>query len=232
MNYQVVRLIQSSVKKYPALLPLLSSRARYIASAQDGERKTYDYFLQVLERLLRSVYAGLLGGEFIDIMANLIQGQIYQAYEQAWLDDGNLLPMPAYLEEAAQQAVISQFPFVDQLYRDAVDAKIDGTDIQLLLNRAPLWANRFSEAYNNANALIVLQTGGKLKWTLGATEEHCSTCSQLDGIVDYAIEWTSRGIHPQGAPNSVLECGGWKCDCSLLPTTERRTRSGLAGKGF
>jgi len=227
----LVQLIKAS-KLVPAVRPLLSNKARYYTVEWDRERKTYDYFLSTLERLIRSVYSGLLGGEFIDITANLIQGQIFQAYEQAWLDDGNLLPMPSFLEQAATQAVLNQFSFVDQLYRDIVDARVDNTPLEPLIGRAPLWANRFTEAQSNANALIALEMGGKLVWRLGATEEHCGTCAALDGIVDYAVEWTGRNLHPQGAPNASLECGGWRCDCQLLPTTERRTRGGLAGRGF
>jgi hypothetical protein len=34
---------------------------------------------------------------------------------------------------------------------------------------------------------------------------------------------------PQNAPNDSLECGGWKCDCSLTPTDARRT-PGAYGK--
>jgi hypothetical protein len=30
-------------------------------------------------------------------------------------------------------------------------------------------------------------------------------------------------FHPQGAPNDALECGGWRCDCSLEVTKEKPT---------
>jgi hypothetical protein len=204
--------------------PLLSNKARFYTAEWDGERKTYDYFLSTLERLIRSVYSGLLGGEFIDITANLIQGQIFQAYEQAWLDDGNLLPLPSFLQSAAEQAVLKQFDYVDQLYRDIVDARVDNTPIDPLIARAPLWANRFSEAQSNANALIALEMGGKLVWVEGDTKDKCKTCVALDGIVAYASIWTRLNVHPQGAPNPYIKCEGWNCSCQLLPTTERQTR--------
>ena len=236
METDVIKVV---VNRVPSVVKLLRGRARWMAYSVCGFKvdrnytaKTYDYFLTTLERLIRSVYSGLLGGEFIDIMANLVQGQLMQAYEQAWLDDGNLLPIPSYLQQTAEAKILAQFDFVDQFYRDIVDAKIDGTPIEPLLARAKLWTNRFNEAYNDANAKITLEMGGKLVWKLGKTEQHCSTCSSLDGVVDYAVEWESRGLHPQGAPNSNLECGGWKCDCSLEPTTARRSRGGLEGRGY
>lgn len=234
-----IDVIKSTVRFYPEIVPHLLGRARWIAYSVGGHKvegdypiKTYDYFLTVLERLVRSVYSGLLGGEFIDIMANLIQGQIMQAYEQAWLDEGNLLPLPDFLQKAAESKILGQFDYVDQFFRDIVDAKIDGTSIEPLIARARLWANRFNEAYSDAMAKIVLELGGKLVWKLGQTEEHCETCAALDGVVDYAVEWESRGLHPQNAPNPHLDCGGWRCDCSLLPTDSRRSRGGLQGKGF
>ena len=83
-----IRTIRSAIKAYPIVIPHLTGRARWVAFAAGGEYKTYDYYLQQLTRLITSVYNGNLGGEFIDIMANLIQGQIYQAVNQAWLDSG------------------------------------------------------------------------------------------------------------------------------------------------
>jgi hypothetical protein len=232
MNKQLISTLQKTVKAHPEVLPFLSNKARYVLHARDGEYKTYDFFLSSLQRLIRSVYVGLVGGEFIDIFASLIQGQITQAYEQAWIDDGNSLPAPQGLMDAAQAKILAQFDHVDQFFRDIIDARVDNTPIEPLLARAQLWANRYNEGYNDAQAKIALLMGGKLVWRLGATEEHCDTCSKLDGIVDYAVEWERSGLRPQNAPNNALTCGGWRCDCSLLPTDARRSYGGLAKIGY
>lgn len=217
-----------AVEKYPAVIPHLSPQAREYLFGW----KSYDFFLTTLGRMVTNVYMGNLGGEFIDIMANLVQGQISRAYLQAWTDEGFDPPMPAYLETAANSAIVSQYAYVDQYYRDIVDARIDKTPLEPLLKRAELWANRYNEAYNNAIALITKQNGGKLKWQLGATEQHCDTCSKLNNVVDYASEWERAGLRPQSAPNNLLTCQGWNCDCSLTSTTERRTRGGLSRLGY
>ena len=60
---------------------------------------------------------------------------------------------------------------------------------------------------------------------MGATEEHCATCAALDGLVAYAVDWERSGVKPQNPPNGALECGGWRCDCSLVPTKERATNN-------
>ena len=171
-------------------------------------------------------------GSFIDSMAALISRQITLAYNAAWVDDGNELPIPAYLVSGRDNMILSQFMFVDGYMQDIINARLLGNSVNPLLSRAALWANRYNEAYNNALAAIALQMGGKLKWVLGATEQHCTTCAALDGIVDYATEWQIRNLKPQAAPNGALQCGGWLCDCMLQPTTERRTRGGLFGRGF
>lgn len=193
--------------------------------------KTYDFFYETLENLVKSVYNGYLGGEFQDILQNLILGQISQAYEAAWVDDGNDLPPPEYIREASQAAVLNQYDFIAGYYQDIVDARVDGTPIQPLLNRVGLWANRYTEAYNDAVSLILSETGGKQIWRLGVTEQHCPFCKAFNGLVAYASEWRQLGIAPQNAPNPVLTgerdgekgCEGWHCDCTLAPTDRRRS---------
>lgn len=91
--------------------------------------------------------------------------------------------------------------------------------------RIDMWSNRYNDVKNEAK----LYFGGKtrLEWTLGATEEHCSTCARLNGIVAYAEEWAESGFQPQKPPNDMLECGGWRCDCSLDTTDRRRSPNAL-----
>lgn len=222
-------LVKTIIKRFPAVIPHLKGKARWIAFVDNpDEYKTVAFFQQTMTRLITSVYNNDLGGEFIDIMANLISGQLRQAYEQAWTAAGLPGAFPSYLNEDLMGFVIQQFVYVDQLYRDIVDARIDKLPITPLLARVPLWANRWNEAYDRAQHLISVYNGGKEKWVLGATEKHCTTCAALNGIVAYAQEWEMLGVHPQGAPNARLECGGWRCDCRREPTEERRTEGAFS----
>ena len=54
-------------------------------------------------------------------------------------------------------------------------------------------------------------------WQLGNTVQHCTDCASLDGQIHTAEEWRRAGIMPQ-SPD--LECGGWNCDCRLVPVDE------------
>lgn len=221
------QIIVDVVKAAPYVRPHLSSRARWMLY-EPVEYKTAEYMLRVITGLVEGVYGGYIGGQFIDTMANVISGQLLDAYSRAWLDEGFTGDIPDYLDAAYQDDVLRHYDFVDQYYRDIVDARIDGTPIGGLLARAQLWAQRWTEAYNNAVRLIATANGEKLMWQLGATEEHCVFCSQYNGIVAFASEWNTLDIKPQNAPNPALTggsdgCGGWRCDCSLETTDKRRS---------
>ena len=217
-----IQTIRTLIEHYPEALPHLKGRARWIALTHSGDYKTYDYYLSTLERLVRSVYRGDIAGDFIDIMANLISGQLTQAFTQAWNDEGTDGDMPPYLSAALEDMILGEYEHVDGFYRDIIDAVVDGTEIDPLITRCAIWANRWNEAYNNAVALIVKEMGGNLEWEYGDTE-HCETCNSLNGIVARASEWEELGVKPQSPPNDALDCGGWHCGCGLSPTTKRRS---------
>jgi hypothetical protein len=90
------------------------------------------------------------------------------------------------------------------------------------ISRLELWGARFDDV--RGRAVVLLGQDAKLEWHLGETEQHCRTCSRLDGVVKRASFWQTHGILPKAPPNDMLECGGWKCDCTLEPTDKPVTR--------
>jgi hypothetical protein len=188
-----------------------------------GALKTYDYYLGKLQSLVKTLYSGAIGGEFVPIMDNLVKGQIANAYESAWVDSGFELPPQDYIKSAFEAMYQDQRSYIDAFYKDIVDAKIDQTPIEPLLSRAELWANQWNTAYNDGLRLVSVEMGGKLMWHEGDTVDKCNTCVRLDGIVMFAREWEELGVHPQGGPNPLLECQGFRCGCSLEPTDRRRS---------
>jgi len=220
MNNEMLRRV---IKIFPAVYPYLKGRARWLAYTAEAY-KSYDYYLANIQGLVNGVYSNYIGGEFIDSMANLISGQLLDAYQQAIADQGFTdFFLPDYLQESLDALILSQYNYVDQFFRDIVDARIDGTPVAPLLARAELWAQRWKEAYNEATRLMTIKNGGNLEWQEGDTEDKCSTCLALDGIVAWASEWSALNVKPQNAPNNKIECGGWKCGCSLTPTDKRRS---------
>jgi len=209
----LLRVAREAVRTVPEVVQYLSAETK-------DALKSYDYFLSNIEGLVRGLYSGNVGGEFIDTFANLISGQLLDAYEKAWFDEGFTEALPDYLQESYQAAVSNQYGFVDQFYRDIVDAQIDKTSIEPLMVRAQLWANQWKASYNEAVRLIALENGARLRWNLGEAE-HCNTCLALDGIVAFAKEWDAIGIKPQ---SDRLECHGFNCKCSFVQTDKRRSR--------
>lgn len=214
-------LIITVTKRLPAVVPHLRGRALWIALGLEVPAvKTVEYMLRQIQGLVRAVYNNILGGEFIDIMADLISGQLTQAANQALQEAG--VQMTDAIRTAVESAILSEYSHVDQYYRDIVDAKVDGTPIDPLLARAQMWANRWNDVYNMVKTMIAAEFGHKMEWVYGDAE-HCTTCQGLNGIVAYAAEWDMLNIHPQGAPNGALECGGWRCRCNLVVTEKRKT---------
>lgn len=229
-------IVRGIAKRIPAIVPLLKGTARWIVFAFADpmqfflrhkvityhiEGKTFDFYLRTLQGLIRSVYNGDLGGEFIDIMANLIQGQLTQAFQQAIDESG--MDWTTELRQALEQMILSEYGSVDDLYRDIIDARWGGSPLAPLLARARLWANRWLDAYNYAKMLITSIFGERMMWVLGKTEQHCESCAALNGIVAFASVWEQLNVRPQNPPNGALVCEGWNCDCKLQVTTQRQS---------
>lgn len=225
---KITSIIRQAVDLVPDVKPLLSDKARF--HLYQPAYKTYDYMLRQIEGLVNGVYNGNIGGQFIDSMANLISGQLTQAYNQAWKDEGEAGELPTYLTDSLEVMILNQYDFVDAYYRAIVDARVDRTPVAPLLARAGMWAEQWNTAYKEALQLIRLNGGGNFEWVKGATEKGCRTCAALNGIVMSAKEWQALDLHPRGYPNSKLECEGGgpvnNCDCELSPTDKRRTPGG------
>jgi hypothetical protein len=225
MKKNLLEIARRAADELPGVKAYLSPAARY-ALHTPAAYKSQEYMLDQIEGLVTSLYNNQIGGEFIDVMANVISGQLFDAYSKAWFDYGETGALPEYLNDAYQASVLNQYSFVDQYFRDIIDARIDGTPLSPLLSRAGMWANRWNESYNDAAALITAENGGNMVWEYGEAE-HCETCRALNGIVASANEWGIAGVKPQNAPNPLIDCGGWQCKCSLTPTDKRRSPKAL-----
>ncbi len=231
MTYDISAVIRLTVQAIPDVRPLLKGRTLGFIFDVDTAYKTQAYFQGTVEHLVKQVYNGHMQSEFIDILSNVIRGQLTDAYNQAWEDDNNTLPLPEYLASSLNYDILHQYDFVDGFYKDVVNARELKKPIDPLLNRAALWANRWKESYNRAVSIIAENEGAKEMWVLGETESHCPFCRALNGIVAYASEWSRLNVYPQKAPNPALTgeidgekgCEGWLCDCKLVKVDKRRS---------
>ena len=95
------------------------------------------------------------------------------------------------------------------------NSKAAGGKLTMILGRARLWAVRYLDIVNLGKATAA--TNPKLKWRMGPTKEHCKDCANYDGRVYRAATWQKWGAMPQ---SHDLECGGWRCACTLEPTDD------------
>lgn len=199
-------------------------------ASQVDALKTVDYYQRALSRDVLDFYrADMEAGEFIEDMIRLIEGQFERAWNEGMRNVG-LDPAkdqkPEW-DEVLQGEISAELDHVLDFAQAIEDARMTGQSVAPLQARVDLWVNRYNEIVNLAMRTCEPQMN--FVWRLGATEEHCSTCAALDGVIASGEDWDKSGFHPQGAPNEKLECGGWRCDCSLEPTDEKATEGGIPG---
>jgi hypothetical protein len=198
-----------------------------LSSYIDG-LKTVDAYERSLKAAVREFYRGDTdAGEFIDEMIRLIDGQLTRAWNEG-MRENKLDPkedMTPEWEAVLQESINSEYDHVLD-FADAIEKGRNPKDpqgFQAFYPRAELWVERYNDVVN----LSILTTAqNNLRWEFGDTQ-HCVTCEALNGIVASAADWEASGYRPQNPPNDALECGGWRCQCSFVPTDEKATEGGI-----
>ena len=187
------------------------------------QTKTVDYMRRTLWRAVRELHAGEIDEfEMIDIMTSVITEQ----YNRAWREGArsvNVDPRDFEQEDfdEIERLIDAEFEFIPDFVQDIVDARDDQKPVDPFRTRVSMWANRYNQIVDAAR--IWFGNREKLEWIYGDTD-HCRNCLALNGIVAWAWEWEESGVAPQ---SSELECGGYHCQCRLVPTTRRRTGNAL-----
>lgn len=183
---------------------------------------TYRAGLRSIARGLRS--GAIDGTQFNSEMRNIINRRLTQAFEQG-AAECDIKPDEFTQAEflAIGQAIQEELTHVSD-FGAAIRAGRD-EPIASLFNRIDSWANRFDDIKNLGKVMACKDK--KLMWKLGATEKHCSTCPRLDGKVKRASQWKASGVRPQNPPNPNLQCGGWRCQCTLITTNKAVSRGPL-----
>jgi hypothetical protein len=188
-----------------------------------GEFKTPDTYTRQMRRSVSALFGGSIDEfQFIDEMMAMINNQLNMAWKVGAYDVGVMETDFVFEDFQHLDSIINnEYQFILRFAQDIVDTRLAGGKIDALLARVDLWANRYNEVVAEAHVWFGKKT--RLQWRKGNTEKHCATCLALDGIIAFAEEWNASGVRPQAPPNPHLECEGWKCDCYLNPTDQRRT---------
>lgn len=176
---------------------------------------------------LRAAVRGLWSGQIdFDAAFGMLLQAIDRGFTQAWTEGAKecgIEPGEWTAEERTALAVrIGEEKTYIYTLLEAVEAGRKGVGkLAPLYTRLQMWVNRYQDVKNQAKTMACADQ--KLKWVLGPTE-HCETCMKAAGKVKRASQWAKTDLRPQ-AP--CLQCGGYRCQCSLVLTDEPLSRGRL-----
>lgn len=140
------------------------------------------------------------------------------AFVAGWADAGASGPITddaqAWLNGRIEQEIV----FADGLF---AQLKALRDDKALTTEERLDAAQSHAEGYTNTTTGVYAE--GKMMgeperdgtWYLGDTEEHCDTCAGLDGQT-HPMSWYIKNDYiPQQNGSKTLDCGGWRCDCTI-----------------
>ena len=192
--------------------------------------KTVDAFQRQLWNAALHLYRDGDTFGFVDSFVYSIDAQLTRAWNEGAREvDVDPTDFTAEDTQKLDEIIANEHDYILTLAQDIEDARIANMNLDdfrsKFAGRIDLWVNRYTDTVNSAKIWF----GGKIKleWVMGATEQHCQTCAQLNGIVAWSSEWLESGIQPQNPPNGMLECEGWRCDCHLNQTDKRRSPNAL-----
>jgi hypothetical protein len=188
--------------------------------------KTEPYMRHTIEKLVKDLYKENITKDVFDgRMFDLFDEQMRRAFNAGMRANGldPAVHMTDAWRQIYQDKTLSQVEFIDKFSNDILSGRTSDTSLSAMqpyLDRVDLWSNQYNNMVREAQ-LITAEPGTRFVWVLGATEQHCSTCASLDGVIHTAEAWQELGLHPGQPPNPMLECGGWRCDCRLEVTDEK-----------
>lgn len=121
----------------------------------------------------------------------------------------------ADLDEAVNDWLSKQVDFVNAFAKDAEAARRNKDERPKILDRVGMWVDSLRSLGDLGKAYALKNERGQ--WILGETEQHCDTCKYLAGLKPHRVSWfVERGYIPRQNGSGKLDCGGWKCDCSVV----------------
>ncbi|MEA1998256.1 MAG: hypothetical protein U9N61_02870 [Euryarchaeota archaeon] len=177
-----------------------------------------------IRNAVRALWTGVWGlNEFYDQIIISLEKAVNEAFEEAFAEYGISMDELTPTEKSVMfQFMNEQYNHIEGFAQSIQEnSKANGGLLGPHLTRAQMWENRYLEAKNRAMQLAAADK--HLRWTLG-NADHCSSCLKLAGKVKRGSVWLARDIRPQH-PN--LECGGFRCACTLVPTDQPASRGPL-----
>lgn len=137
-----------------------------------------------------------------------------EAFDLGWVDGGQEFPLDEEAVDWLAARTEEEFGYIEALFAGAKDLKKDKEFdyFKWAESRAAGYTSTVQAVYNAGR--LFAEKNKLLTWHLGATEEHCSECQQLDGTRHRASWYLKKNYIPR-KPGSSMTCGGYNCDCYL-----------------
>lgn len=175
-------------------------------------------FRQEMRYVTRQYWNGdLLKGDFVFRFFDVVEHGFIRAFRAGAATCG-IRPKEYTnkMKARLQQRIAAQFGYIVKMSKEIVIRANDGK-LGSAFRRIEIWIARYGEIKQLGT---ILACGDKkLKWIIGIAE-HCKSCIKLNGKVKRASFWNETGILPRVAGAVYLDCKGYNCKCSLVPTDE------------
>jgi hypothetical protein len=133
-----------------------------------------------------------------------------------WVDGGADGQIPGELQDWINERISQEIEFVSDMFRGLKELRAEGDADKLasfIGDRAQGYAATLEGVFLRGKTYAMGERPGV--WRFGATEEHCTTCSELDGNTHPLSWYRENGYIPRQSGSTTLECGGWHCDCRV-----------------
>lgn len=138
-----------------------------------------------------------------------------EAFGAAWDSGWGKEPIDADALAWFNSRVEQELSYIDALFVQAKELRKDTENFDPLAwasEKADSYTQTLNSVYNAAK--MYAKKNQMLTWRYGDTE-HCETCNSLNGKKHKASWYLSRDYIP-GKPGAAMDCGGYRCQCSLL----------------
>jgi len=187
--------------------------ARQVLSIKAVQTTRIDFEDAFADVMQAALSGGMTKRQWSAKVRNLIKVYGNRAFRDG-LAEGGIDDEPSEEElDTIARLLSEQSSYVSSL-ANTLFADEDTVSPALAEQKPALWWNGSIVKFYNEGRLAA-DANGLYEWVLGATEEHCRDCSQLDGKRRRYKTWYRQNLIA-GSTGQDTDCGGWRCECKLV----------------
>ncbi len=189
------------------------ANARVLLSYKAAQATRIDFEDEFNDVLQSAIGGGMSKRQWAGKVRNLLKVYGHRAFRDG-LAEGGIDDEPDESEQETIARLLSeQSAFVSNL---ANTLFADETTVSPALAEqkpAMWWNGSVSKFYSEGR--LAADGNALYEWVLGATEQHCTTCPQLNGQRKRYKTWYRKNLIA-GSVGQDTECEGWRCECKLV----------------